>query len=134
MHSPTTPTLFPRTGRRTNGATFVTSSSGQRYNATRMATSVSAVCISATTSGIGATSGLALASAAATPRPCSQVRSLLFVLILGSQVRTEDFLFFCVTLRLVLGEYVRDYGFSLPNPVSTHREYLRLRFEVGWCM
>ena len=23
----------------------------------------------------------------------------------------------------VVGEYVRDYGFSLPNPVSIHREY-----------
>ena len=27
-----------------------------------------------------------------------------------------------------------DYDFPLPNPVSIHREYLRLRFQIEWCM
>jgi hypothetical protein len=35
---------------------------------------------------------------------------------------------------MVVGEYVKDYGFSLPKPVSIHSEYLRLRFQVEWCM
>ena len=47
---------------------------------------------------------------------------------------------------MVVGEYAGDYGpegetlfphgvnFPLPNPVSIHREYLRLRFRVEWCM
>jgi hypothetical protein len=35
---------------------------------------------------------------------------------------------------MVLGEYVGDYCFLLPKPVSIRREYLRLRFQVEWCM
>jgi len=35
---------------------------------------------------------------------------------------------------MVVGECVKDYGFSLPKPVSIHSEYLRLRFQVEWCM
>lgn len=35
---------------------------------------------------------------------------------------------------LVVGEYVGDYGFPLPNPVSIHREYPRSRFWIEWCM
>jgi len=35
---------------------------------------------------------------------------------------------------MVVGEYAGDYGFSLPNPVSMHREYLRPRFRIEWCM
>jgi hypothetical protein len=34
----------------------------------------------------------------------------------------------------VLGEYASDQGFWLPNPVSIHREYLRSRFQVEWCI
>lgn len=33
-----------------------------------------------------------------------------------------------------VGEYAGGYGFPLPNPVSMHREYLRLRLQIGWCM
>ena len=33
-----------------------------------------------------------------------------------------------------VGEYADGYGFPLPNPVSVHREYLRLRLQIGWCM
>ena len=35
---------------------------------------------------------------------------------------------------MVVGEYGRDQGFFLPNPVSIHPEYLRSRFEIAWCM
>ena len=35
---------------------------------------------------------------------------------------------------MVVGEYARDYGFSLPKPVSIYREYLRLRLQVEWYM
>jgi hypothetical protein len=37
----------------------------------------------------------------------------------------------CMT---VVGEYAGDYGFWLPNPVSIHREYLRSRLQVEWCI
>ena len=37
-------------------------------------------------------------------------------------------------LKLVVGEYADGYGFPLPNPVSIHREYLRPRLEIEWCM
>ena len=30
---------------------------------------------------------------------------------------------------MVVGEYVEDYGFPLPKPVSIHREYLRRRLS-----
>ncbi len=43
-------------------------------------------------------------------------------------------MFLSCKMRVEVGEYAGDYGFSLPNPVSIHREYLRLRFRVGWCM
>jgi len=29
---------------------------------------------------------------------------------------------------------VRVYGCVPPNPVSLHPEYLRLRFQIVWCM
>ncbi len=38
--------------------------------------------------------------------------------------------YFCVKLDTVVGEYVEDYGFPLPKPVSIHREYLRPRFQI----
>jgi len=37
-------------------------------------------------------------------------------------------------IKLVVGEYAGDYGFPLPNPVSMHREYPRLRFRIEWCI
>ena len=37
-------------------------------------------------------------------------------------------------IKPVVGEYAGDHGFSLPNPVSIHREYPRSRFRVEWCM
>jgi len=37
-------------------------------------------------------------------------------------------------MKLVVGEYERDHGFFLPNPVSIHREYLRPRFQIEWCV
>lgn len=39
-----------------------------------------------------------------------------------------------VILQVVLGEYVSDYGCLPPNPVSIHRECLRLRLQAEWCM
>jgi len=49
---------------------------------------------------------------------------------------TEDFFIWYNLLlsKAVVGEYASDQGFLLPNPVSIHREYLRLRFEIEWCM
>jgi len=38
------------------------------------------------------------------------------------------------TLQVAVGAYAGDYGFPLPNPVSIHPEYSRLRFRVPWCM
>jgi len=43
-------------------------------------------------------------------------------------------IWFCVKIFLEVGEYAGDQGFQLPNPVSIHREYLRLWFRVEWCM
>ncbi|TSC55625.1 MAG: hypothetical protein Greene041639_560, partial [Parcubacteria group bacterium Greene0416_39] len=42
--------------------------------------------------------------------------------------------FIFATIETEVGEYAGDYGFPLPNPVSIHREYLRLRFGIEWCM
>jgi hypothetical protein len=39
-------------------------------------------------------------------------------------------LFYYGKIKKVVGEYVRDYGFLPPNPVSMHPEYLRLLFEI----
>jgi len=39
-----------------------------------------------------------------------------------------------VKIISVVGEYAGGHGFQLPNPVSIHREYPRLRLRVGWCM
>lgn len=41
---------------------------------------------------------------------------------------------FYANLISVVGEYVGDQGFRLPNPVSIHREYLRSRFQIEWCI
>ena len=35
---------------------------------------------------------------------------------------------------MAVGEYEKDYDFFLPKPVSIRREYLRLRFQIEWCM
>jgi len=32
---------------------------------------------------------------------------------------------------MVVGAYAGDYGFPLPNPVSIHPEYPRLRFRIA---
>ena len=37
-------------------------------------------------------------------------------------------------IKMVLGKYAYGYGFALPNPVSIHRGYLRLRSKIGWCV
>ncbi|MDQ5912335.1 MAG: hypothetical protein QG568_550 [Patescibacteria group bacterium] len=48
-------------------------------------------------------------------------------------IRVRGFLYM-IKLKAVVGEYGRDQGFFLPNPVSIHPEYPRSRFRVAWCM
>jgi len=54
------------------------------------------------------------------PAPSHFTRGALFLYMLKSY--------------LVVGEYASDQGCSLPNPVSIHREYIRLRFDIEWRM
>jgi hypothetical protein len=42
--------------------------------------------------------------------------------------------FVVIKYKMVVGEYGRDYGFFLPNPVSIHPEYPRSRSRIAWCM
>lgn len=55
--------------------TFVSSTSGERSTATRMAACACALCTSSAGSGSGATAGLSAAGAVVGPRLCAQVSS-----------------------------------------------------------
>lgn len=60
---------------------------------------------------------------------------LEFVAPYLSSLASEEWMrgFFFDTIQMEVGEYAEDQGFLLPNPVSIHPEYLRLRFEIARC-
>ena len=118
-----TPSLSPIPGR------VRPCSSGAQSIAARTAASTFVTSAGTMVGGAGTTTG------STTPGCCS--RKLVFgpwalgssdplTLVLPARQRAGFF----VTMLLELGEYARDHGFWLPNPVSICPEYLRLRFEV----